>query len=49
MVLSDTSEDNDEDVETVDISTSKDIGYVPVHVVVKKKRGRPKKKKTNAK
>ena len=49
VVLSDTSEDNDEDVETVDISTSKDIGYVPVHVVVKKKRGRPKKKKTNAK
>ena len=48
VVLSDTSEDNDEE-ETIDISTSKDIGYVPVHVVVKKKRGRPKKKKTNAK
>ena len=46
VVLSDTSE---EEEETVDISTSKDIGYVPVHVVVKKKRGRPKKKKTNAK
>ena len=40
--------DNSEE-ETVDISTSKDIGYVPVHVVIKKKkRGRPK-KKNNAK
>ena len=44
----DTSEDDSEE-ETVDISTSADIGYVPVHVVVKKKRGRPKKKKNNAK
>jgi hypothetical protein len=35
------------DEETIDISTTKDIGYVPVHVVVKKKkRGRPKKKTT---
>ena len=48
VALSDSSEDNSEE-ETVDISTSSDIGYVPVHVVVKKKRGRPKKKKTNAK
>jgi hypothetical protein len=33
------------DEETIDISTTTDIGYVPVHVVVKKKkRGRPKKK-----
>lgn len=44
----DSSEDESEE-ETVDISTSTDIGYVPVHVVVKKKRGRPKKKKNNAK
>ena len=44
----DTSEDDSEE-ETVDISTSADIGYVPVHVVVKKKRGRPRKKKNNAK
>ena len=48
VALSDSSEENSEE-ETVDISTSSDIGYVPVHVVVKKKRGRPKKKKTNAK
>ena len=35
----------DEPSETVDISTTKDIGYVPVHVMKKKKkRGRPKKK-----
>ena len=42
-------DDSEEEEETVDISTSKDIGYVPVHVVIrKKKRGRPK-KKNNAK
>jgi len=44
----DTSEDDSEE-ETIDISTSTDIGYVPVHVVVKKKKGRPRKKKNNAK
>ena len=42
------SEESDKE-ETIDISTSNDIGYVPVHVVVKKKRGRPKKKNKNAK
>ena len=50
MVLSDdATEDTSGEDETVNISTSNDIGYVPVHVVVKKKRGRPKKKKVNAK
>lgn len=42
------SESENGEEETIDISTTNDIGYVPVHVVVKKKRGRPKKKKTSA-
>jgi hypothetical protein len=41
--------DDEEEEETIDISTSKDIGFVPVHVVIRKKKPRKPKKKNNAK
>lgn len=41
--------DTDSEEETINISTTNDIGYVPVHAVVKKKKGRPRKNNNNAK
>lgn len=38
---------SDEELETINVSTTEDIGYVPVHVVVGKKKKKKKSKKKN--